>query len=722
MATSIEDRVEELQHKLDALAERLARVESAVAPPARAQVPPTIRPVIAPLPPLSPPLVPVWPEEYARPKPVLPPQPVRRTRDIEELLGGRLLALVGGVAVLVGLVFLVILAIDQGWIDERLRVALAFLGSGGLVLAGAWLHERRGQTQAARATAAVGVAGLFLSLTAATSLYGLVPVPLALAGSFAVGALGVVLALSWGSRTIAGLGILGALASPALLSATGSLIALGFLAVALGAASAILTWKRWKWLRIAAFALAMLQVAAWALFEVPGVWSLAAVLGSFGALNVVAALGYEVRDLTVKLHGSTALLVSTNALIVGGIGFAVLADARAAGLWMAGVSLAHLAAGLAALAWRRVPRRVGFLLLGVALPAGNIAFALLLDGPTLAVGWAFSALALAVIARRRSVEGGLVQGTLAGQLTLAISHTLMFDAPPTAFGSAGSVSFAPLVAIVLSAFACARLARDGKGLWRVVADVIALLTLAYTTALALDGTALVLAWVAQALALLPTARRSGDPLAAGGVFGLLGAAAAHVLAFEARPDALVYGVENFPASALALAAIVGGTVAVARAGLRPTYLPSRVLWLGAGIACGYLMSIGIIDVFQPKRDVADYGFGLGVRQQGQAVLSAFWSVAGLALLRIGLHRNDRLVRLSAFGLLTVAVMKVFLFDMSALDSGYRILSFIVLGLLLLAGAYAYQRTRQNGTNERQQWQLSVGQGRRDVPLRSRAPR
>jgi uncharacterized membrane protein len=47
-------------------------------------------------------------------------------------------------------------------------------------------------------------------------------------------------------------------------------------------------------------------------------------------------------------------------------------------------------------------------------------------------------------------------------------------------------------------------------------------------------------------------------------------------------------------------------------------------------------------------------------------------------------------------LLTVAVGKVFLYDMAALDQGYRVLSFVVLGLLLLAGAYAYQRMRHNG--------------------------
>jgi uncharacterized membrane protein len=39
------------------------------------------------------------------------------------------------------------------------------------------------------------------------------------------------------------------------------------------------------------------------------------------------------------------------------------------------------------------------------------------------------------------------------------------------------------------------------------------------------------------------------------------------------------------------------------------------------------------------------------------------------------------------------VAKVFLYDLSTLTSIYRVASFLVLGALLLAGAFAYQRLR-----------------------------
>src|SRR2546429_2762826 len=47
--------------------------------------------------------------------------------------------------------------------------------------------------------------------------------------------------------------------------------------------------------------------------------------------------------------------------------------------------------------------------------------------------------------------------------------------------------------------------------------------------------------------------------------------------------------------------------------------------------------------------------------------------------------------LQALVLIAVTTVKVFVFDVSRLDRGYRIVSFIVLGALLLAISFVYQR-------------------------------
>jgi len=45
-------------------------------------------------------------------------------------------------------------------------------------------------------------------------------------------------------------------------------------------------------------------------------------------------------------------------------------------------------------------------------------------------------------------------------------------------------------------------------------------------------------------------------------------------------------------------------------------------------------------------------------------------------------------------LLGLTIFKVFLFDLSSLEKLYRIISFIVLGAILLAVSFLYQRYRQ----------------------------
>ena len=104
--------------------------------------------------------------------------------------------------------------------------------------------------------------------------------------------------------------------------------------------------------------------------------------------------------------------------------------------------------------------------------------------------------------------------------------------------------------------------------------------------------------------------------------------------------------------------------------------------------------VALISAFQPSAGAASETLlDLGVRQQGQLLLSILWSVLGLAVLIVGLKRRLPLLRSAALVWLMVTVAKVFLYDLSTLTSLYRVASFVVLGLLLLAGAFAYQRLR-----------------------------
>src|SRR3990172_9895963 len=75
----------------------------------------------------------------------------------------------------------------------------------------------------------------------------------------------------------------------------------------------------------------------------------------------------------------------------------------------------------------------------------------------------------------------------------------------------------------------------------------------------------------------------------------------------------------------------------------------------------------------------------------QLSLSGVWLAYSVALMTVGIWRNFRELRLFAIALFGVTILKIFAYDLSFLETLYRIFSFIGLGLILLAVSYAYQR-------------------------------
>jgi uncharacterized membrane protein len=83
------------------------------------------------------------------------------------------------------------------------------------------------------------------------------------------------------------------------------------------------------------------------------------------------------------------------------------------------------------------------------------------------------------------------------------------------------------------------------------------------------------------------------------------------------------------------------------------------------------------------------------RMYAQFTYSAFFMAYGGILLGVGFWRRSAYLRWQALLLLAVAIGKVFLVDVSELSQGYRILSFIGLGALLLGVSFVYQRDLLN---------------------------
>ena len=86
-----------------------------------------------------------------------------------------------------------------------------------------------------------------------------------------------------------------------------------------------------------------------------------------------------------------------------------------------------------------------------------------------------------------------------------------------------------------------------------------------------------------------------------------------------------------------------------------------------------------------------HSYAPGMQSGGVSIL---WSTFALAFIMRGIAKNEAVVRYLGLGLFAIVSAKVFFIDLDRLDQFYRIIAFVVLGLLLLAGSFGYFKYRE----------------------------
>ena len=498
-----------------------------------------------------------------------------------------------------------------------------------------------------------------------------------------MGATATAIAVRWDSRELQGIGIVGALLSPVLVDAGTSGVALAFMAIALVSATGVLVWKRWDWLAAAAFVTSSPQLVAWLADSYDDSLALAlVVLSAFWVLYAVAALGYELRDRTESLRFSSASFLLADAILTSGAGWLMLDQSDhsdAATGWVIGSPSST---------WRSALRRCED-----ASPRGLPAPARGRDRPLRDRRRARAGRACA----RRSLVGRggpprlarapvgegprLHRGSRLPGGGVGAHTRLRRTSQDQLHGVSGVVGDR-------CARAGERRGRDRlQALPRLVGRVHGRARPAGARRARLPR--------ADRVRGRARRRRVGGPGSCarvphearasqlGGIAPALfvGLAAAHTLLIEAPPPlALRDGVDDLGSAFLAVAAHDDRSVRRGACCHRTRF--DKLLTLTGAVGAIYAPSVVIVDLTSGGEHAPG--------QTPQVLLSAFWSATGPAAVVYGLVRDDKRLRLGKLALLGLAAAKVIAYDLKELDEIYRVLSFVALGLLLLAGAVAYQ--------------------------------
>ena len=195
--------------------------------------------------------------------------------------------------------------------------------------------------------------------------------------------------------------------------------------------------------------------------------------------------------------------------------------------------------------------------------------------------------------------------------------------------------------------------------------------------LGLDTPWVTIAWFVEAAALIGVSSRTGNEYIKYLAAIALTLGVLRLLAIDNFSTGLLLFNERMLTHAIAVAglAYVGWVLTVDG---RPEERPA----IGAVI-----VTINVLALVALSREITD-GFSGLARNFAYSALGMGY---GAGLMFAGFWKTSRFLRWQALILITITVCKVFLYDTSSLDRGYRILSLIALGLILLATSFLYQR-------------------------------
>lgn len=608
------------------------------------------------------------------------------SRDsFESRLGSQIFNRIGIVLLLSGTAYFLKLAIDRQWIGPNGRV-IAGLAAGAALVVWSERFRHKGFAAFSYSLKALGSGVLYLSLWAAFQLFHLLPAPAALGLMLLVTAWNAYMAWAQNSELLAVYAMAGGFATPMLLSTGGNheIFLFTYLLAIDVAIVALVRLKMWPRLLLGAFPVTMAFFIGWYVeFYAPSelmTTSIFIVLFGVAFASVPLVRAVVSSGSTTRRSASRIILLEdillplANAAFVALAFYSVLQDSGHHDLlpWMM-IVLAAVYLGL-----MRVPqtRTSSAIHLSVAVVFLTIAIPLKASGHWITVSWLVEGLALLWVAARLASAGEA--------------------ASPDESQASTTLRWLAMGALVLG---FCGICTHSTGLL----DVAGLPLWNRGTGTALTGIAVfaAAAWLALRAAIdSPTKRAREHTLGWGTIaviaFILIDLTAVLLTLRELNfswSSSVVhppFQTADFACALIGLS-VFAGVVAVS--GRLACERSDEPFWMNC--AAVSTIAFNLIAVLTGVREIeAIWGSSTvtadGILQQALAI-SAFLMAYGAALLAAGFWRRNGFLRWQALVLLVFTIFKTFLYDMRNLSQGYRVVSFLGLGALLMAISFAYQK-------------------------------
>jgi uncharacterized membrane protein len=265
--------------------------------------------------------------------------------------------------------------------------------------------------------------------------------------------------------------------------------------------------------------------------------------------------------------------------------------------------------------------------------------------------------------------------------------------------------FLPWVAVLFGAVYLGLMRLPQARVTSAVHLSLAVVFLTIAIPLKASGHWITIGWLAEGVALLWVSARLSRPASeptAAGVHRILRRLAVAALALGfcgllVQPFWLYYGINTaflnsrFATSLFGIAALAASAAIALHA--RQHEDAASPSWLQ--IAGASIIALNLVAVLACVRELDTtwrhtYGNPEADLKKSLAV-SAFLMLYGAGLLAVGFWKRSAFLRWQAIILLAFTIGKTFLYDTRDLSQGYRILSFLGLGALLMAISFAYQK-------------------------------